>query len=186
MTSAIPSQEITYKVIGAAMRVHNELGPGLKETIYHRALTAEMARRGLSFESEKPVRIEVQDNFAGLLYRDEYVEDSVVVEIKALSHLMTDEEIAQVITYLAATEAPVGLLINFGRGKREYKRVLPPKNRDAWRGRISRYLWKPPIPDMPSTEDEMTNPKSVRLSVLNPLTTASQSVTTAGESRGAI
>src|SRR4051794_30774479 len=110
---AIPNQDVTFKVIGAAMRVHNELGPGLKEAIYHRALSAALRDAGLAFEEEKPIRIELDGEFAGLLYLDEFVEDEVVVEIKALSHLLMKEETAQVITYLAVTESKVGLLINF-------------------------------------------------------------------------
>ena len=64
---------------------------------------------------------------------------------KAFSHLLTNEEIAQVITYLAATGLPVGLLINFGRKRLEFKRILPPKKLEGWQNRIQRYLWKPPI-----------------------------------------
>ena len=64
---------------------------------------------------------------------------------KAFSHLLTNEEIAQVITYLAATGLPVDLLINFGRKRLEFKRILPPKKLEGWQNRIQRYLWKPPI-----------------------------------------
>lgn len=139
----IPHQHITYRIIGCAMAVHNNLGPGLKESVYHKALSAAMLEDGLSFEEEKPVEIFLDGTSVGLLYLDHFAEDSVVVEIKAVSHLMTDEELAQVITYLAATSAPVGLLINFGRRQLEYKRVLPPKNLEAWRERIKRYVWTP-------------------------------------------
>ena len=58
--------------------------------------------------------------------------------------LLTDEEVAQVITYLAATGKPVGLLFNFGRRRLQFKRIFPPKKLDAWRDRIERYLWRPP------------------------------------------
>ena len=140
----IPNQDVTYKIIGAAMRVHNELGPGLKEAIYHRALSAALREAGLSSEEEKPVRVELDGEFAGLLYLDEFVENEVVVEIKALSHLLTNEETAQIITYLAVTESKVGLLLNFGRQRLEYKRVLPPVKFADWRQRVRRYLWQPP------------------------------------------
>jgi GxxExxY protein len=113
-------QEITFKVIGAAMHVHNELGPGLREVLYHRALSSAMREAGLAFESEKPVQIELGNEFVGLLYLDHFVEDKVVVESKVLPHLLTNDEIAQVITYLAVTEASVGLLLNFGRERLEY------------------------------------------------------------------
>jgi GxxExxY protein len=138
---SIPHEALTYKVIGCAMAVHNQLGPGLKETIYQKALSAKLLEADISFEEEKPVEIVLDDVAVGLLYLDEFVEGALVVEIKAVSHLMTKEEIAQVVTYLAALVAPVGLLINFGRPRLEYKRILPPTNRDAWRDRIKRHVW---------------------------------------------
>ena len=80
----------------------------------------------------------------GLLYVDHLVEDAVVVEEKALSHLLTNEEVAQVITYLAALDKPVGLLLNFGRRRLEYRRIFRPKKLEEWQDRICRYLWSPP------------------------------------------
>jgi len=70
----IPHSEITYKVIGCAMRVHNELGPGLKEGIYQRALAAEMDLAGLIHEEEKVVQIDLDGRTVGLLYIDHYVQ----------------------------------------------------------------------------------------------------------------
>jgi len=137
-------EEITYKVIGAGMAVHNGLGLGLKEAMYHRALSLELERAGLSFEEEKPVEIFLEGAAVGLLYVDHLVEASVVVEEKAFSHLLTDEEVAQVITYLAALNLPVGMLLNFGRSKLQYKRILAPRKLDAWQRRIARYVWTPP------------------------------------------
>jgi GxxExxY protein len=142
-TAAAPHTEITYRIIGCAMDVHNALGPGLKEATYHRALSLGLQKAGLSFEEEAPVEIDVDGAAVGLLYIDHLVEGQVIVEEKALSHMLTPEEIAQVITYLAATGLPVGLLINFGRRRLEYKRILPPRKLDAWKGRIRRYAWTP-------------------------------------------
>src|SRR6476660_2865447 len=101
---AVPNQELTYKVIGAAMRVHNELGPGLKEAIYHRALSVALRDAGVLAEEEYRFDVEMDGEWVGTLFLDEYVENELVVEIKALNHLLTKEEIAQVITYLAVTE----------------------------------------------------------------------------------
>jgi GxxExxY protein len=139
----IGNQDVTYKVIGAAMRVHNALGPGLKETNYHDALSAAMRDAGLAFEDEMPFDVQMDGESVGLLYLDHFVENEVVVEIKALSHLLTKDEIAQVITCLAVTESKVGLLINFGRPRLEYKRILPPTKFEDWRKTIGRYLWRP-------------------------------------------
>lgn len=136
-----PHEELTYRIIGAAMKVHNQLGPGLKEAFYQRALSAELAARDLEFVAEQPIEISIDGAYIGQLYLDHLVEDLVV---KALSHLMTKEEIAQVITYLAATGKPVGLQINFGRKYLEYRRIFRPTNSDAWKSRIQRYVWLPP------------------------------------------
>ncbi len=138
-----PLEELTYKVIGCAMRVHNTLGPGLKEAAYQKALSLEMETAGLSFEPERAVEIFVDGTSIGLLYLDHLVEEQVWVEEKAFSHLLTQEEIAQVITYLCATGLNVGLLLNFGRRRLEHKRIFPPQNVSRWRERINRYVWKP-------------------------------------------
>ena len=136
-------QDVTYKIIGAAMPVHNALGPGLKESAYHRALSHELERAGLSYEEERPVEIFLDGAAIGLPHLDHLVADSIIVEEKAFSHLLTNEEVAQVITYLAVTSLSVGLLLNFGRASLQYKRILPPKNFTAWRNRIRRYVWTP-------------------------------------------
>jgi GxxExxY protein len=133
----------TYKIIGAAMKVHSQLGPGLREIMYQRALSSAFRDAGLAYEEEKPFQITLDDEQVGLIYLDHFVEDTVVVEEKAFSHLLTNDEVGQVITYLAATQAPVGLLLNFGRRKLEYKRILPPKRLREWQGRVGRYIWQP-------------------------------------------
>ena len=98
-----PFEDLTYKVIGCAMRVHNKLGPGLKEAVYQRALSSQLEAADLSSEVERSIEIFVDGTSVGLLYLDHLVEDQVIVEEKAFSHLLTQEEIAQVITYLCAT-----------------------------------------------------------------------------------
>ncbi|MDP2676040.1 MAG: GxxExxY protein [Dehalococcoidia bacterium] len=143
MNADKPLEDLTYKVIGAAMNAHNALGPGLKEATYQRALSLEMEKAGLSFEAEKAVTISIDGSQVGRLYLDHLVEGQLVVEEKALSHLLTQEEIAQVITYLCATGTQVGLLLNFGRRQLEYKRIFPPKNVGRYRERINRYLATP-------------------------------------------
>jgi GxxExxY protein len=140
----IPHQDVTYQIIGAAMRVHNRLAPGLKERHYQRDLTAEMCEAGLQVSEEYAVEVYDGDRWLGRLYLDHLVDECVVVEIKAFPHMLTNEEVAQVICYLAATGLKVGLLINFGRRRLEYRRILPPKALDGWQMRIARYLWRPP------------------------------------------
>ena len=142
----LPHQELTYRIIGCAMAVHNRLGPGLREGDYQRALALEMEKAGLAHEEEKPIEIFLDGTSVGLLYLDHLVEGRVVVEDKALRHKLTDDEIGQVITYLAATGLKVGLLLNFGGKSLEYKRVLPPRKLDSWKERIRRYAWMPNRP----------------------------------------
>jgi len=99
---------------------------------------------GCSFEEERVVEIFLDEVAVGPLYLDHLVDGRVIVEEKATSHMLTDEEVAQVITYLAATGLSVGVLLNFGRQRLEYKRILPPQKLDTWKDRIRRYVWNPP------------------------------------------
>jgi GxxExxY protein len=131
MSSQIPHQDLTYQIIGAAMEVHSDLGPGYKEEIYQRALEIEMKNRKIQFEPQKQIEIKFKGEMVGWQLLDFFVEDKVVVEIKALSQLDTDHE-AQIISYLKATNSEIGLLINFGTKKLEYKRILPPRKIKEW------------------------------------------------------
>ncbi len=139
----IPDADLTYRIIGCAMRVHSRLGPGLKEQFYQKALTAEMLAAGLTVIEEHCLEIYDGETWLGRLYLDHLVELRIVVEVKALAHLLTKEEVAQVITYLAASHQRVGLLINFGRKRLEYKRILAPQEVTHWQVHIRRYLWRP-------------------------------------------
>jgi GxxExxY protein len=145
----IPHQDITDRIIGAAMRVHNRLGPGLKERLYQTALTVEMAKDGLAVAEEYYLEVYDGETWLGRLYLDHWVNECVVVEDKATAHPTGDTELAQVITYLAATGAQVGLLLNFGPERLEYRRILPPKAMQDWRQRITPYLWRPAAPAFP-------------------------------------
>ena len=156
------SDRLTYPVIGAAMRVHNRLGPGLKEAFYQRALSQELEAAGVSFVAEQTVQIVLESGHVGLLYLDHFVANELVVECKALSHLLTNEETAQVITYLCVTSTRVGLLLNFGRKYLEYRRIFAPRNTDDWRTRIQRYVWIPPeVRFGNSVSDSLTGYSSV-------------------------
>jgi GxxExxY protein len=117
--------ELTYQIIGAAMTVHNQLGPGLKEEVYEKALEVELNQRNIPVIRQYPVTVEYLGEVVGIFYLDLWVADQVVVEAKALSHQLTNDEIAQVLNYLKAANAPVGLLFNFGRRRLEYRRIFP-------------------------------------------------------------
>ena len=105
--------QLTEQIIGAAIEVHKELGPGLLETAYQRALGHELGLRGLAFEAQKLCSIA----YKGLLIEDVYrldflVGNQVVVELKALDALLGVHE-AQVLTYLRFSACRIGLLFNF-------------------------------------------------------------------------
>lgn len=141
-----PYDQVTYAIIGAAMRVHSRLGRGLAERHYQAALTAEMLAAGLTAVAEHHVEVWDGEVWLGRLYVDHWVNDCVVVEEKAMARGLGDEELAQAVTYLAALEAPVGLLLNFGRASLEFRRVLPARGQPNWRQHVGRYLWRPPGP----------------------------------------
>lgn len=114
-----------YAVVGAAIEVHRELGPGFLEGVYQEAMQIELSARGVPFEAERPIsvgyrgRLLSQNYFADLVCFDQ-----IIVELKALNRLSGTEQ-AQVLNYLKATGFKVGLLINFGsHGKLEWKRFV--------------------------------------------------------------
>ncbi len=120
--------DLTYKIIGLAMEVHNEIGYGFKEEVYEKAPEAKLNRAGIEPFRQYEVFVDYEDERVATFYLDLFPEQQVVVEIKAFSHQLTNDELTQVINYLEATGAPVGLLFNFGRRRLEYRRVFPGKD----------------------------------------------------------
>ena len=120
--------DLTYKIIGAAMAVHNRIGPGFKEEIYENAVLNALQNLHIPVENQYPVDVFDAETHLARFYLDLYVVDKAIIEIKAFSHQLTNDELAQMINYLKATQAPVGLLLNFGRRRLEYRRVFPGKN----------------------------------------------------------
>ncbi len=118
--------DITYKINGCAMKVHNKLGNGFQEVIYQRCLAIELERAGLSFEREKEQIIYYDGIKVGKRRADFVVEDSVIVELKALVNL-EDVHLAQAKNYVVAYNKPVGLLINFGARSLQFKKIYNPK-----------------------------------------------------------
>jgi phosphoribosylformylglycinamidine cyclo-ligase len=160
-----PLDELTYKVNGLAMRVQHELKAGHRERVYQFRLAEQLGQAGLNVEIEKRVEVFVNDSLVGYMYLDLWIENVLVVECKALSHDLTNNEIGQVITYLAATGSPVGLLYNFGRKSLELKRILPPKNVQEWHQHLYRCIWTPPGQTLPPIES--VDPATIRFSVVS-------------------
>jgi len=124
-------KEITEKIIGSAMKVHSVLGNGFQEVIYQRVLVIEMELNGLKFKREKEMPIYYREQKIGTRRVDFFVEDLIMVEIKAITKL-EDVHLAQALNYLEAYNMEIGLLINFGAKRLEYKRLHNKKhlNRD--------------------------------------------------------
>jgi len=120
--------DLTYRIIGLAMEVHNTIGYGFKEEVYEKALEVKLNHAGIEPFRQYEVFVDYEGERVATFYLDLFPGRQVVVEIKAFSHQLTNDELAQVINYLKATGAPVGLLFNFGRRKLEYRRVFPGKD----------------------------------------------------------
>jgi GxxExxY protein len=114
--------DITEKILKAAFEVSKELGSGFLESVYKNAMVIALRAKGLKVETEKPILVTFRGQQVGQFYADLFVEGKVIVELKAVSAL-APEHSAQTINYLKATDIEVGLLINFGRPKIEYKRL---------------------------------------------------------------
>lgn len=116
------NKEITQKVIGCAMTVHNTLGAGFMETIYQRALSIEMKFAGISFEEEKQIPIYYRNEVVGYRRVDFLIDNTITLEIKAVSEI-EPKHLIQGKNYLEAFNLPIGLLINFGSSSLQFKRL---------------------------------------------------------------
>jgi GxxExxY protein len=118
--------ELTYKVIGCAMKVHNTLGNGFQEVIYQRCLAIELARAGVGFAREQEQIIFYEGIDVGTRRADFVIESRLTVELKAIINL-EDVHLAQAKNYTVAYDFPLGLLINFGSQSLQYKLIFNPK-----------------------------------------------------------
>ncbi|MGC3967009.1 MAG: GxxExxY protein [Pirellulales bacterium] len=109
-------------VIAAIIRVHQTLGPGFIESIYHRALTVELKRMSIPFSTEHELEIRYEGELVGLHRLDLLVDGRLIVELKAIEEL-TKTHYSQLRSYLKAARLSVGLLVNFSKDKADYRRV---------------------------------------------------------------
>jgi len=121
--------DLTYKIIGCAMKVHSTLGNGFQEVIYQRALSIEMRKQGLDFDRELEMPLFYDGFSIGSRRVDFLVENKVMVELKALIKL-EDVHLAQGLNYLVAYKVDLGLLLNFGAQSLEIKRLRHPRNKE--------------------------------------------------------
>lgn len=105
--------ELSGKVIGCALEVHRNLGPGLLESTYEQCLAHEMKLTGMSFKMQHPLPVEYKGTNLDCGYRiDLFIEDSLIVELKSVEKILPIHE-AQLLTYMKLADISIGLLINF-------------------------------------------------------------------------
>ena len=132
-------KEEAYRIIGACMTVHRELGTGFLEPVYQEAFAVELATEGIPFEREAELTILYKGNPLKKKYFSDFVcYEKIIVELKALRDLLPEHE-AQLFNYLKATGLQLGLLVNFGLPSLEHKRIV-----------CSRYFQKRNSPNSPN------------------------------------
>ncbi len=119
--SAMQFEELTSEILSACFEVSNELGSGFLESVYEKALLVALSEKGLVAKCQVPLKVEFRGQSVGDYFADIVVEGKVLLELKAVKS-MAPEHIAQILNYLKATGMEVGMLINFGSSKLEYRR----------------------------------------------------------------
>ena len=121
--NAMQHEEITKAIIGCAFEVINELGSGFLESVYEKAMCVALRQKGLTVQCQHPINVYFRGECVGDFFADLFVGNVVIVELKAVKAIALEHQ-AQIINYLIATAVDVGLLINFGSPKLEYKRFF--------------------------------------------------------------
>lgn len=122
--AALLYKKLVYDIVGCAMVVHSELGPGFLESVYEEALTILFQEKHLQYEQQKNLKIKFRGEYLKKQFAaDLIIDDKVIVEIKAVAQLKKIDE-AQLINYLKATGLKVGLLVNFGEEHLSWKRFV--------------------------------------------------------------
>jgi GxxExxY protein len=118
---------LTHMIIGCAYKVHNTLGPGFLEKIYENALRIELEKAGICVRQQQPIRVCYDGQVIGDYFADLFIDEDLIIEIKAVQALVKEHE-AQLVNYLTATGVNNGLLINFGPSvqvKRKFLQYRP-------------------------------------------------------------
>ena len=128
--------ELTKSIIGCAFKVHNVLGPGFLEKVYENAMRIELEKLGFAVKQQQPVDVIYDGHSVGQYYADLWVNERVVVELKAVRAIAKEYEV-QLVNYLTATRLDLGLLLNFGSSvevKRKFREFKP---KDSLTGSIT-------------------------------------------------
>ena len=121
---------LSYGIIGAAMEVHNILGPGFLESVYQAALEKELTLRSIPFRHQVELPVTYKGDVIGVYKADLVVDGKIIVEIKDISRLNASHQ-AQALHYLAATGLELAILINFGMSSLEHRRVVKSENKNS-------------------------------------------------------
>jgi GxxExxY protein len=122
--SKIIYEQKSYKIFGACIEVHKELGSGFLEGIYQEALEMEFENLGIPFEREKELLIYYKNRKLQKRYKSDFIcYDQILIELKALNYLTSEHE-SQIINYLKVTNLKIGFLFNFGEKSLKYKRFV--------------------------------------------------------------
>ncbi len=116
-------KDLSYKVVGLGMEVHNKLGSGFLEKVYENALMVLLARNEILAQQRAPVRVYFDGEVVGEYYADILVDDKIILELKTLDKI-GDVHRAQVLNYLRATGRKLAMIFNFGRNGFEYERFV--------------------------------------------------------------
>ncbi|MDT7778774.1 MAG: hypothetical protein QOC99_1286 [Acidobacteriota bacterium] len=115
-------EDLTAKALEACFEVAKELGAGFLESVYEKALVVALRQKGLDAKEQFPLAVKFRGQVVGEFFANILLEDKVIIELKAARALTTEHQ-AQVINYLKATSIEVGLLVNFGNPRLEFKRL---------------------------------------------------------------
>jgi GxxExxY protein len=116
-------KDLSYRIVGLAMEVHNQLGYGFLEKVYENSLMILLREHGIKAEQQKQVPVYFHNELVGDYYADILVEDKIVLELKSVEKII-DAHKAQTLNYLKATSLRLAILINFGKEKLEYERLV--------------------------------------------------------------
>ncbi|MBC8400291.1 MAG: GxxExxY protein [Candidatus Marinimicrobia bacterium] len=116
-------RDLSYKIVGLAMTVHNELGYGFLEKVYENAMMVLFRLDGITVQQQFPIKVQFQGEIIGDYYADILVANKIILELKSIDQIV-DIHRAQTLNYLKATGIKLALILNFGKEKLEYERLV--------------------------------------------------------------
>ena len=116
-------KDLSYKIVGLAMKAHSKLGYGFLEKVYENALMVLFRRESIEAKQQAPITVYFEEEIVGNYYADILVEDKVILEIKSVEKII-DAHIAQTLNYLKATRLRLAIILNFSKEELEYKRIV--------------------------------------------------------------